>query len=1056
MPSYVGSAALFLLLLLVPQAHTCPAGLSCWFPTDQPRVVYVNFTDSDDETTAMPSTTTKRSMSNVRVLYVVNHMPNVSIGQLLCELPALQQLHWYGPLPIADDNSTCGTRPPLPVLLLNVTNTGAFPARLLAMTTHDVRRLILVANDITELNASSLLRWRKLDTLDVSYNRLTVLSADLFVNNTLVGTFNASNNLLESLPADLLSPLADLKHLVLRGNQLTDLRFLNAASQTLTTLDVSGNSIQQLRGEELRRLTSLVVLDVSSNALRSLDAEVFGCALTRLETLDLHGNGLTEVSDHAFAGMVGLVTLNLAHNSLTSLRGRMFTASAATNATSLCIPWGDAPVVYGHVGPSSSSSSSSSSSGATRVRGKAIKYTKTSISAHNAVYAAGDKVDRMSRLGSISKPWYNFHTLDASFNKINTMSSNCFSRQLAYVRRIDMAYNRLQTLPRDGLEHLLYLDSVNFTRNKINWLDVGAFNNPRLRVIDLSHNRLTKIISMVFLYLPALEQLDLSHNRINYIYKMAFYRTCKHGQAMDINLEANSLREDAMVKIVNCFKHLQDTTCSLDVRLQHNAFEYFFQQPTLSLRANVQTQQSKYFRVWDHVRFDVGQNALRCDCRMHADLGLLVDMRALVAQDHFLHADNLDFWRELRCTEPSAYDAKPLRLFYDLASETCGDPCPSGCECRAQASYMTVDCSYRGLQQMPVSLPPGPKVVHFQGNDFGHVTRLPATYGESRAINFSFSGITEISEAAWDTLVRVGSVDLQGNSLRSIPVDVSRRGACMRSIRLGRNPLRCGCGNEHVVRWLLNCSDSLVDLDDIRCDDGSFFLDAYGQACDDADDRDRSLAASITLTMISMAATFLLGVAALSLAYYFRRRLVACFLLRQRPAWYRVHAADDTAQYDALVLYCRDDADAVLLDILPTLQRGGQYANLCLQHRDWSSENDTEENFSRSVGSCQAAVIVVSASWLQTDMQNDDYNREVCRLLSSDDGNVRVCVVAMDDTHSKIECGPHVVVVAWRGGDKEEAVERLLAALPRPQRIRSESNLENENLATVLIDNEKY
>jgi len=132
--------------------------------------------------------------------------------------------------------------------------------------------------------------------------------------------------------------------------------------------------------------------------------------------------------------------------------------------------------------------------------------------------------------------------VDLSYNKLTYLREGLLEQALCAVRRLSLSNNQIDRLPRYMLEHLPYLAHLDLADNALTWLDVGAFTNPSLSVVDLSGNRLRKIVSMTFLYLPALRSVDLARNEISYVYKFAFYRMCSDARTpIAVSLRANRL-----------------------------------------------------------------------------------------------------------------------------------------------------------------------------------------------------------------------------------------------------------------------------------------------------------------------------------------------------------------------------------------------------------------------------------------------------------------------------------------------------------------------------------
>ena len=173
--------------------------------------------------------------------------------------------------------------------------------------------------------------------------------------------------------------------------------------------------------------------------------------------------------------------------------------------------------------------------------------------------------------------------VDLSYNKLAVLREGLLEQALCAVRQLILSHNQIDRLPRYMLEHLPYLTHLDLSYNALTWLDVGAFTNPSLSVIDLSGNRLRKIVSMTFLYLPALRSVDLARNEISYVYKFAFYRMCSDAsRPIAVSLRANRLDVDAVWKLLTTFEHLENDGCRVLVDLRDNSVERFLAPDTLA------------------------------------------------------------------------------------------------------------------------------------------------------------------------------------------------------------------------------------------------------------------------------------------------------------------------------------------------------------------------------------------------------------------------------------------------------------------------------------------
>ncbi|XP_014213933.1 chaoptin-like isoform X2 [Copidosoma floridanum] len=165
-----------------------------------------------------------------------------------------------------------------------------------------------------------------LTRLDLGFNNLTHLSADVFANSPNLRTINLQNNYLTSIEPGTFS-LSNLDVLNLRDNRIESLRKQSFSGLgLLQQLDLSGNQLSQLTNEQFRHLRGLRVLNLARNRLRSLTRDVF--TGTRLEILDLSRNKFTVVPSAPFLDVgYTLRSIDLSENFIDHLDATSFPTS---------------------------------------------------------------------------------------------------------------------------------------------------------------------------------------------------------------------------------------------------------------------------------------------------------------------------------------------------------------------------------------------------------------------------------------------------------------------------------------------------------------------------------------------------------------------------------------------------------------------------------------------------------------------------------------------------------------------------------------------------------
>ncbi|KAM9818238.1 toll-like receptor 3 [Syngnathus typhle] len=152
-------------------------------------------------------------------------------------------------------------------------------------------------------------------TADCSRLSLTAVPSDLPGNIT---SLDLSHNRLSRIPPAALAPYADLLHLDVGFNSLTELDGgLCRALPLLQTLDMDHNEMHVIQEEDLSACGNLTRFRLSSNRLK-LKGEVFA-RLQNLQFLDVSNNNLNSAKLGSRPQMPNLVELRLGFNTFSTL-----------------------------------------------------------------------------------------------------------------------------------------------------------------------------------------------------------------------------------------------------------------------------------------------------------------------------------------------------------------------------------------------------------------------------------------------------------------------------------------------------------------------------------------------------------------------------------------------------------------------------------------------------------------------------------------------------------------------------------------------------------------
>ncbi|XP_050247476.1 plant intracellular Ras-group-related LRR protein 6 isoform X2 [Quercus robur] len=297
---------------------------------------------------------------------------------------------------------------------------------------------------------------------DLKGNKLTMLSENLIASWTMLTEFNASKNLLSSIPENI----GNLSHLI---------RF-----------DLHQNKISSIP-PSIMGCSSLVEFYMGNNSLSSLPTEIG--VLSRLGNLDLHSNQLKEYPVEACK--LHLSVLDLSNNSLTGLPPEM---GNMTTLRKLLLTGNPLRTLR-----------SSLVSGPTPAL---LKYLRSRLSegedSEITTPTKEDVITRAARLSIASKE------LSLEGLSLSAVPSEVW--ESGEIIKVDLSRNAIQELPVE-LSSCISLQTLILSRNKIkDWPGAILKSLPNLLCLKLDNNPLRQIPSDGFQAVSRIQVLDLSGN----------------------------------------------------------------------------------------------------------------------------------------------------------------------------------------------------------------------------------------------------------------------------------------------------------------------------------------------------------------------------------------------------------------------------------------------------------------------------------------------------------------------------------------------------------------
>lgn len=187
---------------------------------------------------------------------------------------------------------------------------------------HNLTKLILNYNNFKTVLLGMFASLKRLETLQMKGNVISHLPPMIFFNMSSLRVLDLSLNKLQGVTRQIFSGLGNLEILKLNYNFLTNLSsdlFSDVAK--LTELHLEGNKISQFSGDVFTNLTNLAVLNLRGNLLKAFSGNMWGLSLN-LRELNLKGNHLSEVAP--LGNLSSLTVLDLSSNQLSALHRDVF------------------------------------------------------------------------------------------------------------------------------------------------------------------------------------------------------------------------------------------------------------------------------------------------------------------------------------------------------------------------------------------------------------------------------------------------------------------------------------------------------------------------------------------------------------------------------------------------------------------------------------------------------------------------------------------------------------------------------------------------------------
>eukprot|EP00095_Tigriopus_kingsejongensis_P011072 maker-scaffold23_size669530-snap-gene-4.7 protein:Tk11072 transcript:maker-scaffold23_size669530-snap-gene-4.7-mRNA-1 annotation:"slit homolog 2" len=654
--------------------------------------------------------------------------------------------------------------------------------------------LDLSSNAIAALRDSDLKLASKLVVLNLGQNRLTILGDKALAPLTALEEISLADNQLAALPPTIFNQSQALKRLFLQNNSLSLLPGgVFEGLSSLIVLNLSRNAIANhlLAADTFSGLRNLEVLDLSWNQITQIDRETFHSHLPRLRRLLLEHNQIHSVDASSFGHQPLLQVLVLSHNKIESLAEDAF-RGLEQNLTSLSLNHNEL----------------------VKVPDSIFRLTPQleDLSLDN-----NHLIEVPSSIGHLKR----LKTLDLGENAITELQEGDFNA-MESLYGLRLAGNRLTRIPSNFFANASQLHVLNLARNQLSQIEQKAFDHlQELRALRLDNNQLTDINGVLsslshlqwfnlssnqlawfdFAFIPkSLEMLDLHDNRME---ELGNYYKLKSGfNIKTLDASANRIKKLSKLSLPASL----ETIILNENQIETIPIKLFEDKPNLArvdLRANAishLTLDSLFISkvpIKAHPQFLLSGNPFSCDCEMEwlqqiNEIALngnhpqVTDLDAITCQLPNNGGQNVSSMTSSSSASapipiselaqddflcPYKTHCFPQCMCCDFFACDCRMQCPEGCTCFHDSDWSVnrIQCSNRNHTDVPLLIPMDATQIHLDGNQLGDVD-TQSFIGRRRvtALYMNASKITSISQETLGGLANLEVLHLEDNQLKEL------------------------------------------------------------------------------------------------------------------------------------------------------------------------------------------------------------------------------------------------------------------------------------------------
>ncbi|XP_061081695.1 toll-like receptor 22 [Conger conger] len=772
-------------------------------------------------------------------------------------------------------------------------------------------------------------------------------------------------------------------------------------------LDISFNSISQLKVENFKLLTNLKYLYVSNNWIWHVENGTFRDLFT-LHELNLAQNRLTTISNDIFQGLVNLKIFRLDGNFISKIDPSVFSLLSNINTVNLTNnslqhmeqvqPIITLPALQNlYIGKNNFSHFKSQDISNMSVGIKLLDLSWNPLEVFQITADIFPHLETLDISYVRANGYLKWNVKDRSFlrnvNRLNLSGIHISEEEIAKVfysvngSLIHLRMYQMKLNIKPLLKKACQIPTLSVIRLKTN--TITALDNQLflpcsfLNELDMSHNRIEKVPSAIR-HLPALETLDLSFNRIARINCSDFahlrqlrYLYLFHNHISGLspcvfkdmpNLQTLKLGTNNILSTRGAFSDLQNLEY---LQLRNNKLSIIKPNDFKALRS------LKYLDLIDNqITAIEAFPELPNLKRLYLNANKITQV-TISSKDLFSGLSNLEI-----------LDLSANMISYDTQFELEHPPFAL----LKSLEYLAINSQgHKGLCNLPPNLLKGlTSLRKLNAGNLNIESLHPDTFSHTPHLlhlDISKNTFTTLtSQVFWNipdlTMLIINKVRLQSldfliqanlsrlqalavkqNQLAVINETLIRSLPALTCLSMANNTFTCDCQNAWFIRWA-------------RDDNHTQVIGASGFTCNyPADlsgakllDLDTGLC-YVDIGFFCFVSTTILVVLTLlgSMCYhFFRWQMIYTYYLFQAFLYDRRNKKTQEFEYDAFISYNTRDEPWVLEELLPELE-DRQGWRLCLHHRDFEPGKPILENIVESIYRSRKTICLISRHYLESE-----------------------------------------------------------------------------------------